>query len=123
MLASGLQAELGAADVVPIRDLRLESLLMAAPGLARDFVRAELRDLDADDARRAQLRETAQVWLECGSNVSAAQVLGVHERTVRNRITTIQELIGNPLTARRTELLVALRLRRLLDVTPGAGRS
>lgn len=120
LVAAELQATLGAgtAAVVSIRDLRLESLFLADPGLARDFVRAELRDLDADDARRAQLRETAQVWLECGSNVSTAQVLGVHEHTVRNRITTIQELIGSPLTRRRTELLVALRLRRLLGVSP-----
>ncbi|WP_157180603.1 PucR family transcriptional regulator [Protofrankia coriariae] len=119
LVAIDLQARLGeaAASVVAFRDLRLESLLLAEPVKARHFIRAELRDLDAGGARRAQLRETAQVWLESGSNVSTAQILGVHEHTVRNRITTIQKLIGRPLTSRRTELLVALRLRRLLGVS------
>jgi hypothetical protein len=34
---------------------------------------------------------------------------------VRNRLAQIDELVGRPIAKRRTELLVALRLRLLLD--------
>jgi DNA-binding PucR family transcriptional regulator len=39
----------------------------------------------------------------------------VHENTVRNRLRAAEELLGVPLTGRRTELMVALRLERLLS--------
>lgn len=101
--------------VVAFEDLRLESLLLGEPERARRFVRDELGELDRDDSRGAQLRETARIWLTCGSNVSTAASLGMHEHTVRNRIAQIELLVGRPLAERRTELLVALRLKRLLD--------
>jgi DNA-binding PucR family transcriptional regulator len=50
-----------------------------------------------------------------GSNVHTAGRQGLHEHTVRNRLTQIDELVGRPITKRRTEMLVALRLRLLLD--------
>ncbi len=50
-----------------------------------------------------------------GSNVHTANRQGVHEHSVRNRLAQIDELVGRPIAKRRTELLVALRLRLLLD--------
>ena len=63
----------------------------------------------------ARLRETLLAWLTMGSHGSAAAMLGVHENTVRNRLRAAEELLGVPLTGRRTELMVALRLERLLS--------
>jgi DNA-binding PucR family transcriptional regulator len=50
------------------------------------------------------------VWFESGSHVSTAARMRVHEHTIRNRIQRAEEAIGHPLTTRRTELQVALRL-------------
>jgi hypothetical protein len=110
-----------APEVVSFDELRLEALLLDDPARARRFVHAELGDLNRDDARTAQLRDTARVWLTSGSNINTASQLGVHEHTVRNRIAQIEQIVGRSTTERRTELLVALRLRRLLDATPARG--
>ena len=63
---------------------------------------------------RKRFHETVLTWLDAGSHVSAAAILGVHENTVRNRIRAAEELLGAPLLGRRTELQVALRLERVL---------
>lgn len=114
--AGRLQELLGdESRVLAYTDVRLEALLFAEPDRARRFVRAELRALgEADDERVERLRETAMVWLSTGSNVATAARLGLHEHTVRNRIAQAEELLGHALAGRRTELLVALRLRRML---------
>jgi hypothetical protein len=115
--AARLQDMLGveAPDVVTFDELRLETLLLADPERARRFVRDELRGLDRADVRTARLRETARIWLMSGSNVHTASRQGLHEHTVRNRLAQIDELVGRSITKRRTEMLVALRLRLLLD--------
>ena len=46
--------------------------------------------------------------------ISAAEHLQLHEHTVRNRLHRAEEHLGRPLSERRTELQVALRLQRLL---------
>lgn len=117
MEASRLQQKLGteATPLLSFADVRLESLFLSEPERARRFVQDELGPLDSADARMRRLRDTALVWLTAGSHVSAATQLGVHEHTVRNRVAQIEELLGRPLAGRRTELLVALRLKRILD--------
>jgi hypothetical protein len=122
--AARLQDRLGdhAEPVVSFDDLRLEVLILNDPVRARRFVRDELRGLGADDIRTEVLRDTARQWLTTGSNVVTAQRMNVHEHTVRNRLTQIETLVGRPIVNRRTELLVALRLNRLLEQateTPG----
>ncbi|HEX4109367.1 MAG TPA: helix-turn-helix domain-containing protein [Solirubrobacteraceae bacterium] len=113
---SRLQALLGEQDgLMSHAEVRLEALLLGDPERARQFVRVELGPLDEDDARSARLRETATTWLASGSNVGTAARLGLHEHTVRNHIAQAEELLGFALASRRTELLVALRLRRMLD--------
>lgn len=115
--ASRLQQKLGAeaTPLLSFSDVRLESLFLSEPERARRFVQDELGSLDSPDTRMRRLRDTALIWLTAGSHVSAATQLGVHEHTVRNRVAQIEEIIGRPLASRRTELLVALRLKRILD--------
>jgi DNA-binding PucR family transcriptional regulator len=115
--ASRLQQKLGAeaTPLLSFSDVRLESLFLSEPERARRFVQDELGPLDSADGRMRRLRDTALIWLTAGSHVSAATQLGVHEHTVRNRVAQIEDLIGRPLASRRTELLVALRLKKILD--------
>lgn len=100
--------------VITHRDVSLEILLMADPAKARAFVHAELGDLGADDDLAARLRETVEASHRYGRHVTTAEHLHLHEHTVRNRLQKAAELLGRPLTERRTELQVALRLARLL---------
>lgn len=116
--ASRLQALLGdPPQTLAFAEVRLESLLLRHPAEALRFAQDELRMLGEDSTRAAKLRETAMLWLATGSHVSTAATLELHEHTVRNRIAQAEELLGAPLTARRTELLVALRLLRVLQHT------
>jgi hypothetical protein len=96
-------------------EVRLETLLLGDTQRARDFLTDELGPLGADDSFTRRLRETLLAWLTLGSHGSAASMLGVHENTVRNRLRAAEELLGQPLPGRRTELMVALRLERLLS--------
>jgi PucR C-terminal helix-turn-helix domain/GGDEF-like domain len=95
-------------------EVRLETLLLGDTQRAHDFLTDELGPLGAGDPFTRRLRETVLAWLTMGSHGSAAAMLGVHENTVRNRLRAAEELLGVPLTGRRTELMVALRLERLL---------
>ncbi|MFF0371693.1 MULTISPECIES: PucR family transcriptional regulator [unclassified Micromonospora] len=104
----------GSPRVLGHPDVSLEILLMADPVKARAFVHAELGQLGADDDLAARLRETVEASQRWGSHVTTAAHLHLHEHTVRNRLQRAAELLGRPLTERRTELQVALRLARLL---------
>lgn len=114
--AARVQSALGVAGgrVTWLRDVRLEALLLNDEARARTFLTAELGRLAGGGEAGARLRETLLTWLDTGSHVSAAAILGVHENTVRNRIRAAEELLGAPLLGRRTELQVALRLERVL---------
>jgi hypothetical protein len=96
-------------------DVALEILLMRDPDRARRFVSTELGALAEDTSEAARLRETLEASYRMGSHVGAAEHLHLHEHTVRNRLHRAEEHLGHPLTERRTELQVALRLQRLLS--------
>jgi DNA-binding PucR family transcriptional regulator len=117
--AARVQSALGVtgARCVWLRDVRLEALLLSDEARARTFLCAELGKLAGGGEAGARLRETLLTWLDTGSHVSAAAILGVHENTVRNRIRAAEELLGAPLLGRRTELQVALRLERVLSLS------
>jgi PucR C-terminal helix-turn-helix domain/GGDEF-like domain len=100
--------------VVQHADVALEILLLREPERAHRFVRAELGPLADDTPEAARLRETLDASFRLGSHVSAAEHLQLHEHTVRNRLHRAEEHLGRPLSERRTELQVALRLHRLL---------
>ncbi|MCW2696712.1 MAG: hypothetical protein JWR62_1797 [Modestobacter sp.] len=95
-------------------DVSLELLLLRDPDRARRFVSVELGALAAGTAEAIRLRETLDASFRCGSHVGTAQHLELHEHTVRNRLRRAEQHLGHPLSERRTELQVALRLQRLL---------
>ncbi|SNR84005.1 PucR C-terminal helix-turn-helix domain-containing protein [Haloechinothrix alba] len=96
------------------RDLRLESFLLADPQAAQRFIAEELGELTGASERAQRVRETLLVTLTTGSHARAAAELGVHENTVRLRCRTAGDVLGDALSDRRAELLVALRLRKAL---------
>lgn len=98
------------------RDVRLEALLLDNVNAAHRFIAAELGALAEDTERAHRIRETLLASLATGSQARAAAELGVHENTVRLRVRSAIEVLGDALNARRTELLVALRLRRALGL-------
>jgi hypothetical protein len=105
----------GDPSVVHHDDVGLEILLMRDPQQARRFVERELGPLAGDTTEASRLRETLEASFRFGSHVAAAEHLQLHEHTVRNRLHKAEELLGHPLSERRTELQVAARLIRLLD--------
>jgi DNA-binding PucR family transcriptional regulator len=110
-----VRARLGTPGVVTLADVRLEALLGDDPARAARFVAAELRGLAEPGPEAERLRETVRTWLATGSHVGTAKALGLHEHTVRNRLRRAEELLGRPVTERRTETQVALRLLPLRD--------
>ncbi|QFU88908.1 CdaR family transcriptional regulator [Amycolatopsis sp. YIM 10] len=106
-------------DFLWYSDVRLEAFLLENPSAAWRFVAEELGELAEANERADRIRETLLAALASGSQARAATELGVHENTVRLRIRTATELLGDALSERRTELLVALRLRRALGSGPG----
>lgn len=102
------------APVVRHSEVMLDVLLLRDPVLAADFVRRTLGALAEESPESARLCETVSTWLRHGSHVGAAEELGVHEQTIRNRLGRAEPLMGGGLRARRTEVEVALRLRHLL---------
>jgi hypothetical protein len=97
------------------RDVALPALASADLDHARAFVSSELGPLAEDDDTARRLAATLRVYLEeHASPRRTAQRLGVHENTVVNRIRAAQEILDRPIAARSSELLVALRLERLV---------
>ncbi|MGY4710545.1 PucR family transcriptional regulator [Mycolicibacterium sp. CBM1] len=93
------------------RDVALDALLTHDLAAARRFVRDELGELSSDTERSRRLRTTLSVFFE--ENMSwgrTAERLGVHQNTVMYRVQQAKDLLGLPLTDRRLELEVALRL-------------
>ncbi|AXB42049.1 PucR family transcriptional regulator [Amycolatopsis albispora] len=105
------------ADFLWYNDVRLEAFLLENTAAARRFVAEELGELAEANERADRIRDTLLAALSSGSQARAAAELGVHENTVRLRLRTATELLGDDLAERRTELLVALRLRRALGNT------
>jgi hypothetical protein len=104
------------APVTLHEDVALLALALQDEGRARAFVARELGPLAADDGRMADLRQTLRAYLGAGHQASsAAALLGVHERTVSNRIRAAEEKLARPITTRSTELDAALRLHELFE--------
>ncbi len=109
-------AMIGGAPVTRYDDVALEALAVQDERLAREFVARELGPLAAPDAKTARLRATLRAYFSLGQNASAAAaLLKVHERTVGYRLATIEERIGRPITRRRDELGLALRIQALIE--------
>ena len=97
-------------------DLALQALVLRDERAARDFTARELGPLLDGRKRTAVLLQTLRVYVQNGWNAaSAGAQLEVHERTIGYRLATIEQRLGRPLTTRREELGVALRLHATLD--------
>jgi hypothetical protein len=100
--------------VTPYEDVALTALASVDLDLARDYVTTRLGPLAAPDDDSVRLSETLRAYLEeHASPRRAAQRLGVHENTVKNRVRTVRELLGYAPEERVAEVLVALRLAPL----------
>lgn len=96
-------------------DVALLALTLKDPAAAREFVLHELGALADRDERSEVLRDTLSAYFASGQNATAAAAaLGVHDRTARYRIRTIEQRLGRSILARRDELGVALRLARVV---------
>ncbi|HUS21666.1 MAG TPA: helix-turn-helix domain-containing protein, partial [Aeromicrobium sp.] len=112
-----LRAGTGSA-VTTYADVELACLMSEQPEAAQQLIERELGKLAEPDPALDIVRATLSHYLRNGSNiVLTASELFVHRNTVRYRLDQAEELVGHPLTERRTEMDVALRL-----VTAGLGR-
>lgn len=104
-------------EVTRYPEIALESLMLKDRQAVRDFMARELGALDEGDSRAEVLRSTLKAYFQSGQNAAAtATAIHVHERTVAYRLRSIESRLGVPISARRDELAVALRLSDLLDV-------
>ncbi|EFQ82918.1 hypothetical protein HMPREF0063_12127 [Aeromicrobium marinum DSM 15272] len=75
----------------------------------RTLIGRELGGLAGAEKGLDRLRETVATFLRHGGSVDlTASQLIVHKNTVRYRLAQAEDLIGHPLTERRTEIAVAL---------------
>ncbi|MGI8558818.1 MAG: helix-turn-helix domain-containing protein [Solirubrobacteraceae bacterium] len=116
-LDARLIATLRPDPVTHYRDIALEALTSRDQQRAGAFVERELGALADDDDRAATMRSTLLAYFSAAQQAtSAAALLGVHERTVTNRLRAIATQLGCSPAARRAELETALRLHRLLQL-------
>jgi GGDEF-like domain/PucR C-terminal helix-turn-helix domain len=105
-------------------DVALEALATADTEQARSFVSRELGPLAGDDRRAETLRNTLRTYFAVGqTGSSTAHVLGVHERTIGNRLRAAEKLIGRSVVRRRAELETALRIHALLQADDALAKS
>jgi DNA-binding PucR family transcriptional regulator len=100
-------------------EISLEALAARDERAARRFVSRELRGIDSEDARSQRLRHTLTAYFAHAGNAAAtAKALRIHEQTVAQRLTAVEERTGRSVLARRAELEAALRLRRYFTARP-----
>ncbi|MGH2881225.1 MAG: PucR family transcriptional regulator, partial [Solirubrobacteraceae bacterium] len=113
--AAAVGARLGT-PTTRYNDIALEALALADLDRARAFVTRELGPLASDDRRAQTLRNTLRAYFAAGqTGSSTAVILGVHERTVGNRLRAAEALIDHSILGRRAELETALRIHALLQ--------
>jgi len=97
------------ADVALLASVRGDDLLVSS---LESLYLIPLRDRPDDGLA---LRDTLRAYFETGRAVSsAAAALGVHRRTVTNRLRTVEERVGRSLNECAIDLEVALKLDELL---------
>ena len=104
------------AAITRYRDVALLAVLCADEPRAMELVRVELGPLAGDDEVATRLRETVRVYLAAGeSQVATAQRLFIHEKTVKYRLTQVEQLLGRKIGERRSELGAALMVHRAFE--------
>jgi hypothetical protein len=96
--------------------LRYADVAVIASILRDDLVATSLRRLYLEPLAQSRdngkiARETLRAYFEAERNISStAAALGVDRRTVRNRLRSIEDLLGRPLRGSMADLEIALRL-------------
>jgi hypothetical protein len=96
--------------------LRYADVAVVASILRDDLVATSLRQLYLEPLAKSRdngkvARETLRAYFEAERNISStAAALGVDRRTVRNRLRSIEDLLGRPLRGSMADLEIALRL-------------
>jgi PucR C-terminal helix-turn-helix domain/GGDEF-like domain len=104
----------GPGTVTRFDDVALLAVASSDLDLARRFVASELGQLSADDDEAVRLAATLRAYLEENASPRrAGRRLGIHENTVKNRVRTAADRLGQAPEEHVAELLVALRLLRL----------
>jgi hypothetical protein len=96
--------------------LRYADVAVVASILRDDLVATSLRQLYLEPLAQSRdngkvARETLRAYFDAERNISStAAALGVDRRTVRNRLRSIEGLLGRPLRGSMADLEIALRL-------------
>lgn len=97
------------ADLAALSSIAKDKILIES--LRRPF----LAPLDHGLGRGAALRQTLKEYFAAGGNISsAAAAMNVNRGTVRNRLRTVEEILGCSIVRRSLELQVALKLEELM---------
>lgn len=97
--------------VVFFDDVEVLCLISGEAAAVRRFVAHELGPLAARTEQAARLREAVLVFLEEGSSArAAAERLHTHRNTVYHQLERATKALGRPITERRLELELALRI-------------
>ncbi|RNL62336.1 PucR family transcriptional regulator [Nocardioides marmoriginsengisoli] len=109
------------APVTAYADVELACLVAGNEAGITALIGRELGGLAGDERGLDRVRDTVSTYLRFGGSVDqTATSLIVHKNTIRYRLAQAEELIGHPLTERRTEIALALRcLDRYGGVVPG----
>jgi hypothetical protein len=109
-------------ELVELRSVALEALVLGDQRTAWEVARAELGPLAGPDPRAVRLRATLDAWFRSRERLSeAAATLEVAPRTVTYRLRAAETLLGHPIAHRRAELEAALRVQQLFAHRPPAG--
>lgn len=106
----------GGVSIVRARNVVLRAAVLRDQVLTQALLRSYVTPLDEDgEAVGANLRQTLRAFLSTGHNaIAAAELLGVHRRTVKNRLRTIETRLGQRIEDCHAELHVALQVEALL---------
>lgn len=92
-----------------LEDELVERLLLSSPSML-DHLLSIVRPL----AQERELIPTLRAYLDAGLSAStAAEVLGVHRNTLRNRLEKIERIVGGSIAERQLVLALALEAAQL----------
>jgi hypothetical protein len=90
-------------------DIALLATLLADEARAERFARSVLGSLAEDTPRAQRLRTTLRAYFDAGERkAAAAAALGIHEKTVAQRLHRVEQETGHTIMAKRNELETAL---------------
>ncbi|MCL2393339.1 MAG: hypothetical protein FWC87_01520 [Acidimicrobiaceae bacterium] len=100
---------------VRFADLRVLIAVLRDGELAKGFIERELGELDRQNERMWELRETLRAYLEHSQSVSATAALRRRDRkTIERQLRSAEQLMHHRVSDRSDEVLLALRVAEIL---------